>query len=145
MDPDAVWSGEWSPVEDGCIRWESTCLKGKRRFLEVFAPFCFEWRIFERKCIGLVREKLTIFLCGQCTVQKYAIQNKKRCSNTSLHYIAHHVPSFSIVFPSLRVSFDGSSILKKVEGFFSNRSRIAVKVKALKEQDKELRADFLPS
>jgi len=32
------WSGEWGWSRDGCIRWESTCPKGKRRFGGFFVP-----------------------------------------------------------------------------------------------------------
>jgi len=32
IDPDAVWNGEWGRSRDGCIRWGSTCCKGKEEF-----------------------------------------------------------------------------------------------------------------
>jgi len=68
LDPDAVWCGEWGEPRHLCVRWKSTCLKGKGLFLAWFLAFLSIWACigFNRrndaeKCIRLVCEKLTIF------------------------------------------------------------------------------------
>jgi len=39
LDPDAVWDGEWGGPRHSCVRWKSTCLKGKGQFLAWFLAF----------------------------------------------------------------------------------------------------------
>jgi len=34
-----VWRGEWGGPRHSCVRWKSTCLKGKRLFLAWFLAF----------------------------------------------------------------------------------------------------------
>jgi len=29
MNPDAVWSGEWAWLRDGCIKWGGDCRRGR--------------------------------------------------------------------------------------------------------------------
>ena len=40
-DRAVVWRGEWGGPRHSCVRWKSTCLKGKGLFLAWF-PACFE-------------------------------------------------------------------------------------------------------
>ena len=63
-----MWCGEWGGLRHSCVRWGSTCLKGKGLFLAWFVAFFGIWACigFNRpndaeKCIRLVCEKLTNF------------------------------------------------------------------------------------
>jgi len=39
-DGAVVWRGEWGGPGHSCVRWKSTCLKGKGLFLAWFSAFC---------------------------------------------------------------------------------------------------------
>jgi len=39
-DRAVVWCGEWGGPRHSCVRWKSTCLKGKGLFLAWFSAFC---------------------------------------------------------------------------------------------------------
>jgi len=63
-DRAVLWRGEWGGPRHLCVRWKSTCLKGKRLFLAFFGIWAclgFNRRNDAEKCTRLVCEKLTIF------------------------------------------------------------------------------------
>ena len=78
-DRAVVWRGEWDGPRHSCIRWKSTCIKGKGLFLAWFPAFfgiCAHIHLNGRsdvliaeKCIRLVWEKLSVFPYGQYIVE----------------------------------------------------------------------------
>jgi len=75
-DRAVVWHGEWGGPRHSCVRWKSTCLKGKGLFLAWYLAFFGIWACigFNRrndaeKCIRLVCEKLTVFPYARYTVE----------------------------------------------------------------------------
>ena len=38
-DRAVIWRGEWGAPRHSCVRWKSSCLKGKELFLEWFPAF----------------------------------------------------------------------------------------------------------
>jgi len=75
-DRAVVWRGEWGGPRHSCVRWKSTCLKGKGLFLVWFVAFfgisaCigFNRSNNAEKCIRLVCENLTVFPYARYTVE----------------------------------------------------------------------------
>jgi len=76
-----VWHGEWGGPRHSCVRWKSTCLKGKGLFLAWFSPVS-NFRIYGIQWTNgvlitvmiddqLVCEKLTIFPYTEYIVEFY--------------------------------------------------------------------------
>jgi len=76
-----IWRGEWGGPRHWCVRWGSTCLKGKGLFLAwfqaffgIYGPIRLNGRndvLLTEKRIWLMCEKLTIFTYGQHIVGIY--------------------------------------------------------------------------
>jgi len=78
-DRAVVWHGEWGGPRHSCVRWKSTCLKGKGLFLAWLSAFC---EIFDQYLTmatygytdilidnRLVCEKLVVFLYARYSVE----------------------------------------------------------------------------
>jgi len=74
-DRAVVWRGEWGGHRHSCVRWKSTCFKGKGLFWHGFrhfsaiAAYCLQWRSDVLIDDQLVCEKLTIFPNAECIVE----------------------------------------------------------------------------
>ena len=94
-DRDVVWRGEWGGPRHSCVRWKSTCLKGKGLFLAWFlASFGIFVQYFTMATYGytdilidnrFVCEKLAVF-----PYARYAVEFCVEASPKSTH------PSFCI-------------------------------------------------